>query len=67
MKLNELISGVAIFTTNEEQELLNSLDSPCFYESFQPRQQFVIDSLVRKNLISKLKRSSGYVVVKNEF
>lgn len=67
MKLKELLSSKNIFTTNEEQELLNSLDTPCFYESFQPRQQFVIDSLVRKNLISKVRRDSGTVVVKNEF
>ena len=67
MKLKELMSSDSIFTTNEEQELLNSLDSPCFYESFQPRQQFVIDNLVRKNLISKVRRSSGTVIIKNEF
>lgn len=67
MKLREILSSDSIFTTNEEQELLNSLDGPCFYESFQPRQQFVIDNLVRKSLISKIRRSSGTVVVKNEF
>lgn len=67
MKLIELMSSADIFTTNEEQELLDSIDAPCFYESFQPRQQFIIDNLVRKSLISKVRRSSGTVVIKNEF
>lgn len=67
MKLIELMSSADIFTTNEEQELLDSIDSPCFYEGFQPRQQFIIDNLVRKSLISKVRRSSGTVVIKNEF
>lgn len=67
MKLVELMSSADIFTTNEEQELLDSIDAPCFYESFQPRQQFIIDNLVRKSLISKVRRGTGTVVVKNEF
>lgn len=67
MKLNELILSFKIYTTNEEDQLLDQLTSPAFYESFEPRQQVVIDNLVKKSLITKVRRSSGYVVVKNEF
>ena len=34
MKLNELVKGFEIYTTNEEKSLLDKLEKPCYIEFF---------------------------------
>lgn len=66
MKINELVSNFSIYTTNEEQNLLDKLKNPCNINMFTEREQIVIDNLVRKSLVSKVKLSYGIMVRINE-
>lgn len=66
MKLNELISSFSIHTTNEESDILKKLDQPNSIESFSEREQFIINNMVRKSLVSKIKIYEREYVVSNE-
>ena len=66
MKLNELISSFDIFKTNEESELLERLDKPAPYETFAERDQIIIDNLIKKSLVSKVRYGNITLVVPNE-
>jgi hypothetical protein len=66
MKLNELIKEFSIQVTNEENDLLDKIKSPCYYESFTEREQFVIENLFRKSLLTKVYNKGNIVVVPNE-
>jgi hypothetical protein len=62
MKLRELVMGVSIWRSNEEMDLLNSMDQPRLFCSFEEREQTVIESLIRKNLLAKVSRD-GYTYI----
>ena len=65
MKLNEIISDFTIFTTNEEEVFLKKMPSnPQTYHSFSERQQFILDSLIRKSLVSKIGNNPDSFLVK---
>lgn len=66
MKLNELIKEFTIHATNEEKQLLDKIKSPCYYESFTEREQFVIENLFRKSLLTKVHNRGNIVVVPND-
>lgn len=66
MKINELIQSFVIYTTNEENSVLECLDKPMPLDSFTERQQIVIDNLLRKSLISKFNRNGAVIVIKND-
>ena len=67
MKLNEIISDFTIFTTNEEEVFLKKMPSTSqSYSSFSERQQFILDSLIRKSLVSKIgNEPDSFLVKKN--
>lgn len=65
MKINELISSFTVQITNEEEALLEKIQGPSYLEMFNERERFVIENLIRKNLVSKIKRNSTYMVMKN--
>ena len=65
MKINELISNFEIFTTNEEKEVLQNLDRLSLLDSFSPREQVVIENLVKKSLVSKVVHNNSTLVIKN--
>ena len=67
MKLNELITDFEIWTTNEEQELLNKLDKPVPLSSLSEQDQFRVQSLIRKSLITKVGQEHPYVVINEKF
>lgn len=67
MKLNELISNFEIFITNEEKTLLTKMEKYNFLESFNEREQFIIDNLVKKSIISKVIYQGKTLVMKNEY
>lgn len=54
MKLNELVKSFEIYTSNEEKEVLKKLDYPQYLSSFNERDQFTIEGLVRKSLVIKI-------------
>lgn len=66
MKLNELVGQVEIFVSNEEKDLLNDFKSVMLPEQFTERQQGIIESLIRKSLISKVYYKEKLYLVKND-
>lgn len=64
MKLSEVFS---IYTTNEEQTLLDKISDIVPIESYTEREQFIIENLIRKSLVTKVKHNQSYLVVKNEY
>tara|TARA_B100001057_G_scaffold311941_1_gene311989 strand:+ start:10682 stop:10897 length:216 start_codon:yes stop_codon:yes gene_type:complete len=66
MKLNELIKQFTIAMTNEEATLLKSLKGVIPLESFDEREQFILEGLIRKSLVSKVYNNGNILVVANE-
>ena len=68
MKLNELITDFSVFTTIEEQSLLAIMpDLELPYNSYNERQQFILDNLIRKSLVSKIgNEKDSFLVVNTE-
>lgn len=66
MKLNELIKSFEIFKTNEEKELLDKIDKPCYFEAFTEHEKFVVENLIRKSLVSKVNYKGSVVIIPNE-
>ena len=52
MKINDLIGEFTIAMSNEEARDLKKLDNPLPLHSFPEREQFVIEGLIRKALVS---------------
>ena len=66
MKLNELIKQFTITMNNEEAKLLKSLKGVIALESFDEREQFILEGLIRKSLVSKVYNNGNILVVANE-
>lgn len=66
MKINELISTFSIFTSKEESELLERITQPAMMGSYTEREQFIINNLIRKSLVSKVVHNNEVIVVPNE-
>jgi len=63
MKITELIDGFSIWTTNEEKLLLKKIgDNPTPISSFTEHEQFKIESMIRKSLITKIGHKNPLVV-----
>lgn len=65
MKINELLSDFQIFTTNEEKQILENLDGIVQLDSFSTREQYVIENLIKKSLVSKVVHNNSTLVIKN--
>ena len=65
MKFSELVKEFKIFTSNEEDTVMCKLDSPTPIHQFSEREQTLIENLVRKSLVSKIKHHNQIFVVKN--
>ena len=66
MKLNDLITQFTIAMTNEEAKLLRSVKGVMPLESFDEREQFVLEGLIRKSLVSKVHNDGNTMVVAND-
>jgi hypothetical protein len=66
MKLNDLISDFRIAITNEEKIVLDKLKEPEYIKNFQEREQYVLENLIRKNLVSKVYYKGEVVVVPDD-
>jgi hypothetical protein len=66
MKINELIKTFTIQVSNEESSVLEKLDRTMPLSLFTEREQFVIETLVKKSLVSKVVSNSQTVVVRND-
>lgn len=66
MKTEELAQNIHIWRNNEEQSLLNKITEPKILESFEERERTIVESLIRKNLLIKVKgKNSTYVYPSN--
>jgi hypothetical protein len=63
MRVDEIAD---IYTSNEEQTVLDKMTSAQMIESYTERERFVIESLIRKSLVTKFQYNNSYLVVKNE-
>jgi hypothetical protein len=66
MKINELIKGFSVFTTNEERAILENMNDIAPLSSFNERERVIIIDLVRKSLITKIVYNNQIMVKKNE-
>lgn len=66
MRLNELISDFVIAVSNEEDEVMKKLTSPLPIDSFSERDQFILENLIRKSLVSKIRHNNIVLVKVNE-
>lgn len=67
MKLNELIKEITVAVSNEEYALLSQIESNSLpYDAFSERDQFIIENLVRKSLVSKIRHNNMVMVVAHE-
>ena len=66
MKVSELIDDFKIFVSNEERDLLRSMNSIKNIEDYNERERFIIENLIRKSLVMKIKQNDSYMVARNE-
>jgi|SaaInlV_125m_DNA_1040241.scaffolds.fasta_scaffold29915_3 hypothetical protein len=67
MKLNQLITDFSISVSNEETKILELMDKDIrAFESFNEREQFIIEGLIRKSLVSKVYNKGSILVVAND-
>ena len=66
MKINEVLKQFEIFTSLEEKQVLNKMESISAIEAFNEREQFIIGNLIRKSLVSKVPRNRTFMVMKND-
>ena len=62
MKINELIDDFKIFTTNEEAELLKKLKNPIKLNQLEEHEQFRVEAMIRKSLVTKVGMTDPTVV-----
>jgi hypothetical protein len=62
MKINELVNGFEIFTSNEEATMLKKLVKMEYLSSFTEHERFVIEGLVRKSLVIKIGTENPRVI-----
>jgi hypothetical protein len=62
MKINELISSFEIWTTNDEAKLLERLKTPVKMSSLSEQDQFKVQAMIRKSLITKIGHDNPSVV-----
>jgi hypothetical protein len=62
MKINELISNFEIWTTNEEAALLKRLQSPIKISQLDEHDQFRVQAMIRKSLLTKIGHNDPSVV-----
>jgi hypothetical protein len=63
MKINEFIRSIEVWRSDEEQGMLDTINGPTPINSFNEREQAIIEGLVRKSLLIKVsgKNSNFYV------
>jgi hypothetical protein len=62
MKINELLNGFKIYTSREEDAMLQRLQGPVYLESFNERDRFIIEGMIRKSLVIKIGNTNPRVI-----
>lgn len=52
--------------SNEEARVYNSINDSTYLHEFDEHDRFIIENLVRKSLISKVKNDGSIMVIKND-
>ena len=66
MKLKQVLEGLTIQISNEEQEVLDRMTHITPLNAFPEREQFIIESLIRKALVTKVSNNGMTMVIANE-
>jgi len=66
MKLNDLIKEFVIFMSNEEQDIYDRLGQVSAPEQFSEREQRIIESMIKKSLVSKINYKGNCYLVRND-
>jgi hypothetical protein len=66
MKINELIQSFEVWTTNEEKELLKKLSNPIKLSNLKEEDQFRVEALIRKSLVTKIGMEDPTVVINDQ-
>lgn len=61
-----MLTGFSIFTTKEEEAMLKRLQGPMFLNTFNERERFIIEGMIRKSLVIKIGQTNPRVIA-NEF
>ena len=67
MKINELIQDFEIWTTNEEKSLLKKLKDPIKLSQLSEQDQFKVQAMIRKSLITKIGFNDPSVVANEKY
>ena len=67
MKINELLGKFGIWTTIEEEELLSRLHRPVRLSKLSEHDQFSIQTLIRKSLVTKVGFDDPTVVANDKY
>lgn len=67
MQINELLDSITVAVTNEEQAVLDKMQAVAPMQYYDERSQFIIENLIKKNLVSKVVRNKETLVIKNDF
>ena len=62
MKINEILNKLEIWTTNEESTLLKKLKRPIKLSELNEHDQYKVQIMIRKNLVSKIGFNDPMVV-----
>jgi hypothetical protein len=62
MKINELVGEFHIWMTNEEAKLLKKLEKPMKLAHLDEQDQFKVQALIRKSLVTKVGHKDPTVV-----
>lgn len=60
--LDEMLGAFKIWTTNEEAEILKKLKNPVKLSSLSEQEQFKIQGMIRKSLVTKVGMDDPTVV-----
>ena len=66
MKIIEIYNGITTQVSNEESDVLNRLTDIKPLISFTDREQFIIENLIRKALVTKVRNNGMVMVIANE-
>jgi len=66
MKINQLLNGFEIYTTNEEQAMLDKLTHPIKMSALTEREHVIAENMIRKSLLIKVGFQDPSIV-KNEY
>lgn len=66
MKINDLLETFTIFVTNEEKKILDKMDEMREIGCYSERERFIIENLIRKSLVSKVRYQETYMVRRND-